>query len=57
MKAQYYIQINIKMLNPSQEPPTPTKAPTQDFKDVDDLCSFKMKIECQNLEYEYIKDQ
>ena len=35
----------IKMPNPSQEPPAPTKALNQDLKDMDVLCTFKIKIE------------
>ena len=55
-KTSDYIQIKIKMRNPSQEPPAPTKAPYQDLKDMDVLCTFKIKIESQNLEYRCIKD-
>ena len=50
-------QIKIKMSNPSQEPPASSKAPNEDFKDMDVLCTLKIKIESKNLEYEYIKDQ
>ena len=39
-----YIQIKFKMPNPSQEPPAPTKTTTQDLKDMDGLCTFKIKI-------------
>ena len=45
------------MQNPSQEPPAPTKAPNQDLKDMDVLCTFKIKIESQNLECGCIKNQ
>ena len=41
------IQIKIKVPNPSQEPPAPTKAPNQDLKDMDVLCTFNNKIESQ----------
>ena len=44
------------MPNPSQEPTVPTKAPYQDSKDIDVLCSFKVKIEVQESEYVGIKD-
>ena len=40
-----HIQINIRMLNPSQEPPASSKAPNQDLKDMDqhrDLIIIKM---------------
>ena len=43
-----HIQINIKMTNPSQEPPASSKAPNEDLKDMDVLCTFKIKIESQN---------
>ena len=36
------------MQNPSQEPPAPIKAPNMDLKDMDVLCTFKIKIESQN---------
>ena len=51
------IQIKIKMPNPSQEPPVSSKAPNEDLKDIDVLCQFKIKIESQNLNHGYIKDQ
>ena len=35
----------IKMPNPSQEPPASSKAPNEDLKDIDVLCTFKIKIE------------
>ena len=50
-KVHDYIQINIRMPNPSQEPPASSKASNQDLKDRDVLCTFKIKIESQNLEY------
>ena len=52
-----HIQIKMKMQNPSQEPSAPTKAPNQDLKDMDVLCTFKIKIEIQNWEYGCFKDQ
>jgi len=45
------IKINIRIQNPSQEPSESSKAPHQDFKDIDVLCTLKTKIESQNLEY------
>ena len=45
------------MLNPSQEPPATSKAPTEDIKDMDVLCTFKLKIKSQNSENLCIKDQ
>ena len=55
-KTSDHIHIKIKMLNPSQEPPAPTKAPYQDIKDMDVLCTFKIKIENQNSEYRCINN-
>ena len=52
-----HIQIKIKMANPNQEPPASSKAPNEDLKDMHVLCTFKMKIESQNLDHGYIKDQ
>ena len=45
------------MPNPSQEPPASSKAPNEDLKDMDVLCTFKIKIESQNSEHRCIKDQ
>ena len=39
----------IKMLNPSQEPLASSKAPNEDLKDVDVLCTFKIKIKSRSL--------
>ena len=47
-----HIHIKIQMPNPSQEPPASSKAPSKDLKDMDFLCTFKIKIESQNLDYE-----
>ena len=46
-KTGDHIQINIKMPNPSQEPPASSKALSEAFKDKDDLCTFKIKLESQ----------
>ena len=51
-----HIQIKIKMLNPSQETPASSKAKYQNLKDRDTLCTFKIKIEGQNLDNGCIKD-
>ena len=56
-KTSDYIQIKTKMPNPSQEPPASSKSPNEYLKDIDVLCTFKIKMESKNLEYEYIKDQ
>merc|ERR1712081_46941 len=50
-KTSDHIQINIRMPHPSQEPPASSKAPNEDLKDMDVLCTFKIKIESQNLKY------
>ena len=52
-----HIQIFIKTLNPSQELPASSKAQNEDLKDMDVLCTFKIKIESQNLGHGYTKDQ
>merc|ERR1711954_8917 len=52
-----HIQINIRIPNPSQKPPASSKAPNEDLKDMDVLCTFKIKIESQNLDLGCIKDQ
>merc|ERR1712082_457659 len=51
------IHINIKMPNPSQEPPATSKAPKKDLKDMDVLCTFKIKIESQSSKHGCINDQ
>ena len=56
-KTSDHIQINIKMPNPSQEPPVSSKFLNKDWKDMDILCTFKIKIESQNLDHGYIKDR
>ena len=48
-KTSDQIQIKSKMQNPSQEPSASSKAQNQDLKDMDVLCTFKIKIESQNL--------
>merc|ERR1711954_544487 len=56
IKVSDHIQIKIRMPNPSQEPPASSKAPNDDFKDMDVLCTLKIKKESQNLDHGYIKD-
>ena len=56
-KTSDHIQIKIKIPNLCQEPPASSKAPNEDLKDMDVLCTFKIKIESQNLDHGYIKDQ
>ena len=56
-KTNDHIHINIKMPNPSQEPPVSSKAPNEDFKDMDVFFTFKINLEQQNSEHWCIKDQ
>ena len=56
-KTSGHIQINIRMPSPSQEPPASSKAPNKDLKDMDVLCTFKIKIESQNFDHGCMKDQ
>ena len=48
-KISDHIKIKIKISNHSQEPPASFKAHSQDIKDMNILCTFKIKIE-SNLE-------
>ena len=50
-KTSDHIEIKIKMPNPSQEPPASSKAPKDALKDIDVLCTFKIKIENQDLDH------
>ena len=52
-----HIKIKIKMANPSQEPPASSKAPNEDLKDIDFLCTFKIKIESKNSDHGCITNQ
>ena len=56
-KSIYHIQIMIKMPDPSETPTASFKAQNQDSKGIDVLCTFKTKIESQNLALSCIKDQ
>ena len=55
-KTSDHMQIKIKMLNSSQEPPASSKGPNLDLQDMDVLFPFRM-IESQNWEHACIKDQ
>merc|ERR1712081_108768 len=44
-KTSDHIKINIRMPNSSQEPPASSKAPNEDLKDMDVLCTFKIRRE------------
>ena len=56
-KTSDHIKINIKMPNPSQEPPGSSKSSNGDLKDMDNLCTFKIKIEIKKSDHGFIKDQ
>ena len=56
-KTNNHIQIKIMMPNPSQETPVSSKAPNQDVQDMDVLCTLKIKVESQNWDHGYTKDQ
>ena len=71
-KTSDHIKIKIKISNPIQEPSPFLEAKNQDLKDMDDLCTknikiklkghecfctFKIKVESQNLDHGCIKDQ
>ena len=55
-KTSEHIQIIIKIKNQSQEHPASSKAPNQDLKDMNVLCTLQIKIKSQNSEYGCIKD-
>ena len=44
-KTSDHILIKIKMPNPNQEPLVSSKAPYKELKDMDVLCTLKIKIE------------
>ena len=56
-KTSDHIKIKIRIPNPSHEPPVSSKAPNQDSKDLDGLCTFKIKVESWNFYHGCIKDQ
>ena len=56
-KTRDNTKIEIKMPNPSQEPPASSKTPHKDLKDIDVLCTFKINVESQNFEHGSMKDQ
>ena len=56
-KTSDLIQNKIKMPNSGQEPPASSKAHSQDLKDMDCLCTLKIKIESQNWDHRFIKYQ
>ena len=56
-KTADHIKIKIRMPHSSQKPPVSSKAPNEDLKDMDGLCTSKINIESKNLNQGYIKDQ
>ena len=55
-KTSDHIKIKIKMPNPSQEPPVSSKALNEDLKEMDVLCTIKIKLESRNSDCGCIKD-
>ena len=45
------------MPNPCQKPPAPIKDKNQDLKDMDVLCTFKIKLNGQNSDHGCLKEQ
>ena len=56
-KTSDHIQIKIKMPNPSQEPPESSKAQSQDLKEINVLCTLKIKINSHHSGHLYIKER
>ena len=54
-KTNDHFKIKIKIPNPSQEPPASSKAQNRDLRDMDALCTSKIKIESQKLDHGCIK--
>ena len=49
--------IKINMPNPSQDPQASSKAPNEDLKDMDVLCTFKIQVESQSMDHGCIEVQ
>ena len=56
-KTNNHFYIKIQMPNPSQEPLASSRAPNRGLKDMDVLCTFKMRIQSENKKKMCIKDQ
>ena len=56
-KTSDNIHIKVKIHIAIQEPPESSNSEIQDSKVMDVLCTFKIKIESQNSDHGYIKDQ
>ena len=50
LKTSDYIKFEIMMQNPNQDPPASPKAQNKEMKDMDMLCTFKIKRKSQNPE-------
>ena len=50
-KTYDHIQIKIKMPYPRQKPSVSSENPNQDLKEIDVLCTYKIKIESHNLDH------
>ena len=55
-KDQDHIKIYLGIQNPCQVPPASCKAQNQDLKDMDVLCTFKIKTESQDFDHGCTKD-
>ena len=51
------LEIMMKMPKPSKEHLASSKAPNQDLKDMDVICTSKIKSASQNLDHGCIKDK
>ena len=56
-KNSAHNRIKMKIPNPKYKPIASSKVPNQDLKDMDVLCSFKIKIESKNWDHGCFKDQ
>ena len=53
----YHYVLKCKMQNLHQDPPASSKAQNEDLKDMNVLCTFKIKLESQNLDDGVVKGQ
>ena len=56
-KTFNHIKIQISIPNSTRELPVSSKTQNQDLKDMDFLCTWKIKIQSQNLDHGCIKDK
>ena len=56
-KTHDNFQNKIKMTNPIQKPSASSKTPNEDLKDINVTCTLKIKLESQNMDHVFIKDQ